>query len=95
MAYFPNSTAGEILDAQCADCPLGAGWNDPAQQRLFDDETEYRGCPVMLIQLTQNYKQLDKGQEPLKEAMTTLVANDGTCEVRKILVEHRKVAGDE
>ena len=25
MAYFPNGCAGEILDNQCADCPLGDG----------------------------------------------------------------------
>lgn len=25
MAYFPNGSSGEVLDAQCADCPLGDG----------------------------------------------------------------------
>lgn len=25
MAYFPNSSAGEVLDSQCAQCPLGDG----------------------------------------------------------------------
>lgn len=25
MAYFPNGTAGEVLDDQCAKCPLGQG----------------------------------------------------------------------
>ena len=25
MAYFPNGCAGEVLDVQCADCPLGEG----------------------------------------------------------------------
>jgi len=25
MAYFPNGSAGEVLDRQCAECPLGNG----------------------------------------------------------------------
>lgn len=25
MAYFPNGSAGEVLDNQCAECPLGDG----------------------------------------------------------------------
>jgi hypothetical protein len=25
MAYFPNGSAGAVLEAQCADCPLGNG----------------------------------------------------------------------
>jgi hypothetical protein len=25
MAYFSNGTEGEVLDVQCADCPLGGG----------------------------------------------------------------------
>lgn len=25
MAYFPNGAAGEVLDRQCEECPLGEG----------------------------------------------------------------------
>lgn len=68
VAYFPNGSSGEALDAQCAWCPLGDV-----------------GCPVLLVQLTYNYKQLDEGQETLKEAMSLLVADDGTCNTFRLL----------
>lgn len=61
MAYFSNSSSGEVLNEQCADCPLGYGWNDPAQQELFDREAVPRPCPVALVQLTYNYKQIRSG----------------------------------
>ncbi len=70
MAYFPNGSSGEVLDRQCADCPLGDG-----------------PCPVMLVQQVYNYDQLDEGQEKLREAMTILVDDEGTCHVRKQLAE--------
>ena len=56
MAYFSNSSEGEILDAQCNDCPLGYGWNNPDQLQFF--EREPRPCPVALVQLTYNYDQI-------------------------------------
>lgn len=58
MAYFSNSSEGEVLDAQCQDCPLGWGWNDPDQQSLFEVERQPRPCPVALVQLTYNYDQI-------------------------------------
>ncbi len=55
MAYFVNGSEGETLDAQCADCPLGYGWNDPAQGRFeFEIDREPRPCPVALVQLVYN-----------------------------------------
>lgn len=71
MAYFPNSSAGETLDRQCSDCPIGEG-----------------PCPVLLIQMTYNYDQLNKGNEQLREAMRILVSDDGTCQVRKQILEN-------
>lgn len=58
MAYFPNGSSGEILDEQCHDCPLGAGWHDPAQTELFENERELRPCPVAFVQLNYNYDQI-------------------------------------
>ena len=71
MVYFPNGSSGEVLDIQCADCPLGDG-----------------PCPVMGIQMLYNYDQVDDGQEKLREAMSILVTDDGTCQVRKQILEN-------
>lgn len=90
MAYFPNGSSGEVLEHQCEDCPLGYGWNDPNQQTLFDPAHEFRGCPVAVVQMRHNYTQCEDTQKPLRSAMTTLVADDGTCQVRELLVKHRK-----
>jgi len=38
MAYFANGTEGDVLSEQCANCPLGFGWNDPDQKELFDKD---------------------------------------------------------
>ena len=90
MAYFPNSTAGDVLDQQCENCPLGYGWNDPKQGKLFDDERPPKPCPVALVQLEYNYRQLDKGNELLRQAMTILIDDKGICQTRKLLVECRR-----
>ena len=93
MAYFPNSGAGEVFDAQCADCPLGAGWNNPNQKRLFDDdEKPMKPCPTAFVQLNWNYGQ-EKNPD-LKAAMNILVSEDGTCKTRKLLLEVRREAGE-
>jgi hypothetical protein len=84
MAYFPNGTAGEILDAQCADCPLGYGWNDPNQKRLFDVDEVARPCPVAAVQLIYNYDQI--GNDNLRKAMSILIDNSGKCQVRQQLL---------
>lgn len=90
MAYFSNGCEGDVLDEQCANCPLGYGWNDPDQTTLFDTEPEPRPCPVALVQLTYNYDQLKKGNERLREAMEMLINADGVCLVRAELVQIRK-----
>ena len=91
MAYFPNGTSREVLDAQCADCPLGYGWNDPRQGELFDPERIPRPCPVLWVQLEYNYKQIINGnrKNDLARAMTSLVNEEGVCQVREQLVEIR------
>lgn len=90
MAYFPNATAADVLDAQCADCPLGHGWNDRRQGELFDAEREPRPCPVLFVQLEFNYKQLDDGNADLRRAMNALINESGECQVRKQLVAIRR-----
>jgi hypothetical protein len=67
MAYFPNGTAGEILDNQCCDC-------------LHEDE--WLWCPVYAVQFLFNYDQVGKGQEKLRQAINMLVSEDGICKVR-------------
>ena len=62
MAYFSNGTEGEILDEQCMDCPLGAGWNNLNQAKLFDLEPTMRPCPVASVQFSYNYKQSPSGR---------------------------------
>lgn len=90
MAYFPNGSSSEVLDVQCADCPLGAGWNDPNQKRLFDDDQPMKPCPVAFVQLTYNYDQLDGGNRQLRECLTLLIAEDGTCQTRELLKQCRE-----
>lgn len=70
MAYFPNATAGDILEQQCADCPLGDG-------------IEEESCPILLVQLLYNYDQCDN--KKLAEAMNCLINEDGICQMRPLL----------
>jgi hypothetical protein len=71
MAYFSNGTEGIVLDNQCAVCPVGTHPDLP--------------CPVLLVQLAYNYEQLGKGQDKLREAITYLVDEQGTCLMKKAL----------
>lgn len=41
MAYFSNSTDGDVLDAQCADCPLG---NKPCPVLNVQLTFNYKQC---------------------------------------------------
>lgn len=43
MAYFSNSSDGEFLDIQCADC-------------IHEDPDA--GCPIALVQMMFNYDQI-------------------------------------
>ena len=72
MAYFPNATAGEVLDAQCGACPV-----------MVADDTQ---CPVQLVQMMFNYDQCNKGNEQLKQAMSILINDDGICQMRQSLM---------
>ena len=94
MAYFPNGSSGDVLDIQCADCPLGYGWHDPKQKVLFDADPIPRPCPVALVQFMYNYDQVRPGNEKLREAMNLLIDEKGVCLVRKELAEVRKAGGE-
>ena len=63
MAYFPNGTSGEVLDEQCTECYIP------------DDAP----CPVLNIQGQYNYKQLNKGNKDLENAMNLLIDEKGNC----------------
>lgn len=68
MAYFANGTEGQILDDQCDRCIHG----------MLDSAL----CPVALVQMTYNYKQLDDGNEDLRTAMQTLINKKGECQMK-------------
>jgi hypothetical protein len=88
MAYFPNASAGDVLDAQCSDCPLGYGWNNPRQGQLFEVEREPFPCPTASVQMDMNYEQCKN--EKLREAMSILISDDGTCKTRELLLKIRE-----
>ena len=88
MAYFSNGSEGEVLDEQCADCPLGYGWKYPRQGQLFVPQEEPRPCPTALVQIDHNYDQVKN--EKLREAMDKLIATNGECLTRKLLLEIRQ-----
>lgn len=69
MAYFANGSEGEQLDRQCAEC------------KLPDDAP----CPVLLTQLTYNYKQI--GNDDLSEAVNLLINSEGICQMKPLLDE--------
>lgn len=72
MAYFPNGSAGMILDDQCDDC---------------FHASIFTGCPICLAQMEFNYDQCSDGQEKLKDCLNMLVGEDGICKMRKLLVK--------
>ncbi len=76
MAYFPNGSSGEVLDAQCADCPVG--------------KHEEHQCPVRLVQMLYNYDQFDKQgkRTQMSELMDVLVNDNGECQMRKQMLAH-------
>lgn len=74
MAYFSNGSEGEILDRQCAECPVG---RDPQAQ-----------CPVLLAQSVWNYDQIKNGQRTeVSRVLDLLVNQEGICLMRKAMME--------
>jgi hypothetical protein len=71
MAYFSNGAEGIVLDNQCAVCPVGRQPDLP--------------CPVFLVQLAYNYQQVDEGQDKLRDCLTCLVDEQGTCLMKKAI----------
>ncbi len=69
MAYFANSSEGDVLTLQCEQC------------RLPDDAP----CPILGAQLAYNYDQVDKGQEMLRECLSSLVSNTGRCHMKPLI----------
>lgn len=71
MAYFPNSTSGEILDNQCGECPI----------------PHDAPCPILFVQMTYNYEQIDKDgkRNILSDAMNLLINEDGQCQMKPLL----------
>ncbi len=71
MAYFSNGSEGMYLDAQCDACPI------PMEAP----------CPVLYVQMTYNYEQLDgDGKEgKVSEVMNCLVDKNGDCKMKPIL----------
>lgn len=73
MAYFSNGSEGEVLHAQCAECPIGS--NQDAH------------CPILAVQMEYNYEQIDSQGKRTKmsELMNMLVNDDGECQMLKAL----------
>jgi len=67
MAYFPNGCSGEVLDEQCGKCLIHNEWP----------------CPVLFVQSSFNYKQIDIPQ--LREAMDMLINKKGICQMKLLL----------
>jgi len=74
-AYFSNGSEGEVLDNQCAECPVGSNPDAP--------------CSILAVQSCYNYKQI--GNDDLREAMNMLVDDKGICQMRKVMIEDCKI----
>ena len=75
MGYFPNGSAGEYLDEQCAEC-------------IHEDPDA--GCPVALVQMKSNYSQHAKGNESVKRALNFLINESGDCQVKIMIDKYYK-----
>ena len=75
MAYFPNVTAGEHLDKQCADC-------------IHEDPEA--GCPLALVQMEFNYSQHNNGQAKLRKCLNLLINEHGDCQMKKLIDKYYK-----
>lgn len=68
MAYFSNTIEGDVLYAQCAECPIGKDRTVP--------------CPVLFVQSKFNAKQIARGQKSLSACLGSLVDANGKCLMR-------------
>ena len=75
MAYFPNGTAGLILEQQCMDC-------------IHEDEQSL--CPIANAHYQLNYEQCKDGNEKLRQCMAMLVGDDGMCEMKPLIEKFYK-----
>ena len=73
MAYFPNGTAGDILDQQCAKC-------------LHHNPDI--GCPISFVQTHYNYDQCDDGLEKMQELLNILVNEKGICQMKPLIEKY-------
>lgn len=73
MAYFANGTDGDRLTEQCEKCLHGMN--------------KEMMCPVVSVQLTYNYAQLDAGKEDLRAAMNMLIDEQGVCRMKAAMKE--------
>lgn len=73
MAYFPNGSAGEILDNQCAECPLGKEPCPIAATHLFYnyDQFDKQGQPIQVA----------------VDILNTLVNKEGICQLKPMLAK--------
>ena len=69
MAYFPNGSAGAVLDNQCEECLYA-----------FSDDIL---CPVQSVQMLYNYEQ--NKNEKLEECLNHLVDENGICQMKRVL----------
>ena len=77
MAYFANGSEGEVLDEQCASCPM------------CDDAGEFQ-CPIQLQHLLHNYDQCNN--EKFVAAMNIGVNEQGECQLRPTLLNPKFLA---
>lgn len=69
MAYFPNGSSGEVLDAQCLDCLIPDDWP----------------CPILMAQQWYNYDQCEDSQEKLRDCLNGLVSEKGICQMKTLI----------
>lgn len=83
MAYFPNGTAGEVLENQCDECIHGLN-NDVM-------------CPVHYVQAVFNYDQVRQREKKLRTAINMLINEKGECQMKVVLekVRYLKTVDDD
>ena len=64
-----------------ASCPGALKFQSECDDCLYGQEP----CPVALVHLVHNYDQCD--DENFQKAMKTLVSDDGTCNMKKLIDE--------